>query len=124
VIYGIQVLLIGTGIGLVVFPGGDAGDGVGVAGDGVAVAAASSNLPKDLLYMLNGFQLNSGDVRHSLFVDRDRYWVVTCLANSYLLTPLVFIKSFSFFCSCSFNVTTSSLKRNDHQISCFATAST
>ena len=50
---GIQVLLIGTGIGLVVFSGGDAGDGVGVAGDGVAVAAASTDLPKDLLYMLN-----------------------------------------------------------------------
>jgi len=37
----------------VVFSGGDAGDGVGVAGDGVAVAAASTDLPKDLLYMLN-----------------------------------------------------------------------
>jgi len=74
-------LLIGTGIGLAALTGGDASDGVGVAsdgvgvaGDGVAVAAASSNLPKDLLCMPNNFQLNSGDVRHSRFVDRDRYW--------------------------------------------------
>ena len=50
----------------------DAGDGVGDAGDGVAVAAASTDLPKDLLYMLNNLQLNSGDVRHSRFVDRER----------------------------------------------------
>ena len=71
---GIHVLLIGTGIGLAALTGGDASDGVGVAGDGVAVAAASSNLPKDLLCMPNNFQLNSGDVRHSRFVDRDRYW--------------------------------------------------
>jgi len=70
---GIHFLLIGTGIGLVVFPGRDAGDGVGVAGDGVAVAAASRDLPKDLLYMLNNLQLNSGDIRHSVFVDRERY---------------------------------------------------
>jgi len=63
----------------VVFPGGDAGDGVGdagdgvgVAGDGVAVAAASSNLPKDLLYMLNNLQLDSGDIRQTGFVDRER----------------------------------------------------
>ena len=55
-----------------VFPGGDAGDGVGVAGDGVAVAAASRDLPKDLLYMLNNLQLNSGDIWHSHFVDRER----------------------------------------------------
>jgi len=67
-------LLIGTGIGLAALTGGDAGDGVGVAGDGVGVITASRDLPKDLLYMLNNFQLNSGDVRHSRFVDRDRYW--------------------------------------------------
>ena len=80
-IYGIQFLLIGKGIELAALTGedagdgvGDASDGVGVAGDGVAVAAASSNLPKDLLYMLNNLQLNSGDIRHSGFVDRDRYW--------------------------------------------------
>jgi len=64
---GIHVLLIETDIGLAVLTGGDAGDNVGVA-------AASRDLPKDLLCMLNNFQLNSGDVRHSLFVDRDRYW--------------------------------------------------
>jgi len=81
VIYGIQFLLIGKGIELVALTGedagdgvGDASDGVGVAGDGVAVAAASRDLPKDLLYMLNNLQLNSGDIRHSRFVDRKRYW--------------------------------------------------
>jgi len=67
-------LLIGKGIGLAAPTGEDAGDGVGVSGDGVAVAAASSNLPKDLLYILNNLQLNSGDIRYSGFVDRERYW--------------------------------------------------
>jgi len=75
VIYGVHVLLIGEGIGLAALTGENAGDGVGVASDGVAVAAASRDLPKDLLYMLNNLQLNSGDIRYSGFVDRERYWV-------------------------------------------------
>jgi len=77
---GIHVLLIGTGIGLAALMGGyagvgvgDAGDGVGDAGDGLGVTTASSYIAKDFLYMLNNFQLNSGDVRHSRYVDRDRY---------------------------------------------------
>ena len=64
---GIHVLLIETDIGLAVLTGGDAGDDVGVA-------AASRDLPKDLLYVLNNLQLHSGDIRHSRFVDRRRYW--------------------------------------------------
>ena len=68
---------IETGIALAALPGGDGGDGgdgAGDAGDGVAVTTTSRDLPKDLLYKLNNFQLNSGDVRHSRFGDRDRYW--------------------------------------------------
>ena len=75
-------MLIGTGIGLAALMGGyagdavgDAGDGVGDAGDGLGVTTASRDLPRELLYMLNSFQLNSGDVRYSPSVDRDR-----CLA--------------------------------------------
>ena len=66
-------MLIGEGIGLAALTGEDAGDGVRVASDGVAVAAASRDLQKDLLYMLNNLQLNSGDIQHSVFVDRERY---------------------------------------------------
>ena len=68
-------MLIGTGIGLAALMGGYAGDAVGDAGDGLGVTTASRDLPRELLYMLNIFQLNSGDVRYSPSVDRDR-----CLA--------------------------------------------
>jgi len=63
---GICLLLVETGIALAALPGGDGGDGAGVT-------AASSYIAKDFLYMLNNFQLNSVDVRHSRYVDRDRY---------------------------------------------------
>jgi len=46
---------------------GEGGDGAGDAGDGAGVTTTSSDIAKDLLYMLNNFQLNSGDVQHLRF---------------------------------------------------------
>jgi hypothetical protein len=53
--------------------GGDGGDSAGDGGDGVGDPTSSSDIPSDLLYMLNSLPFNSGDVRCSRFVDRDRY---------------------------------------------------
>jgi hypothetical protein len=54
----------------------EAGDGAGDGGDGVGEPASSSDIAVDLLYMLHNLQFNSGDVRYSCFVDRDRCsWV-------------------------------------------------
>ena len=64
---------IETGIGRAALTGGDGGDSAGDAGDGVGDSTSSSDIAKDLLYMLNNLPLNSDDVRYSRFVDTDRY---------------------------------------------------
>jgi hypothetical protein len=74
VICGIRVLLIQTCNELAALTGGDGGDSAGDGGDGVGDPTSSSDISSDLLYMLNNLQFNSGDVRCSSFVDRDRYW--------------------------------------------------
>jgi hypothetical protein len=61
------------GIWLAALPSGDGSDGAGYAGDGVGDPTSSSDIAKDLLYMLNNLPLNSDDVRYSRFVDTDRY---------------------------------------------------
>ena len=53
--------------------GGDGGDSAGDAGDGVGDSTSSSDIAKDLLYMLNNLPFNSGDVEYSPAVDRDGY---------------------------------------------------
>ena len=70
---GIRLLLIETDIWLAAHTGGDAGDDTGDVSDGAEDRAASSDIVRDVLYMLNNIYFNSGNVRYSPSVDRDRY---------------------------------------------------
>ena len=45
----------------------------GGGGDDTGDRAASSDIARDVLYMLNNLYFYSGDVRYSPSVDRDRY---------------------------------------------------
>ena len=55
-----------TDIGLAALTGGDGGDDTGDR-------AASSDIARDVLCVLNNSYFNSGNVRYSPSVDRDRY---------------------------------------------------
>ena len=52
---------------------GDAGEGAGDVGDSAGDRIASNGISRDVLYILKNYYSNSGDVRYSPSVDKDRY---------------------------------------------------
>ena len=69
---GIRLLLIKTDIWLAPLTGEDGGDDTGDGGDNDGDRTATIHIARDVLYMIRNFHFNSGDVRYSPSVDRDR----------------------------------------------------
>jgi hypothetical protein len=65
--------LIEIGIWLALLTGVAGGDGASDAGDGAGDRTTSSDLARDVLYMLKNVHFNSGDMEYSPAVDGDRY---------------------------------------------------
>jgi len=66
-------LLIETFIWLAPLTGEDGGDDTGDGGDNDGDRTVLIHIARDVLYMIKNFHFNSGDVRYSPSVDRDRY---------------------------------------------------
>jgi hypothetical protein len=74
--WSIRLLLIETGIWLAPFTGVEGGDGASDASDGAGDRTTSSDLARDVLYMLKNLHFNCGGVEYSRTDDRETgIWV-------------------------------------------------